>query len=117
MFCPNCGTEYLAGVLRCADCDVALVGERPPEPQVEWADYVTVMTTRDHSELAMAKSLLEAARIPFFACHEEAETLLATGPVELQVTAEDAAAATELLHELIERGESDKSHSEEPQTE
>ncbi len=103
MFCPNCRTEYQAGVLRCADCEVALVAERPPEPEVEWADYLTVMTTRDHSELAVAKSLLEASGIPFFACHEEVENLLATGPVELQVRAEDAETATELLRELIER--------------
>ncbi len=117
MFCPNCGTEYLTGILDCADCDVALVAERPPEPQVEWADFLTIMTTRDHSELAVAKSLLEAAGIPFFACHEEAENLLATGPVELQVMPDDAATATELLRELIERGEPAKSHSPKRQTE
>jgi len=103
MFCPNCGSEYQPGVQRCADCDVALVAEPPSEPQVEWVDYLTVMTTRDHSELAVAKSLLEGAGIPFFACHEEAQNLLATGPVELQVPPDRAADAAELLRELIER--------------
>lgn len=28
-WCPTCGAEYLAGVERCADCDVPLVDERP----------------------------------------------------------------------------------------
>lgn len=108
MFCPECGTEYQPGILRCADCDVALTSEAPPEPQVEWADYQTVMTTRDHSELAVAKSLLESAGIPFFACHEGTENLLATGPVELQVPPDSAADAAELLRELIERAAPDQ---------
>jgi hypothetical protein len=58
------------------------------------------MTTRDHSQLAVAKSLLEGEGIPFFARNEEVENLIATGPVELQVRPEHAAAARELLREL-----------------
>jgi hypothetical protein len=30
-FCPRCRSEYRPGVRRCADCDAALVEQRPPE--------------------------------------------------------------------------------------
>ena len=31
-WCPNCGAEYRKGFETCTDCGVALVDERPPEP-------------------------------------------------------------------------------------
>ena len=96
MFCPECGKEFSKEVSTCPECQAKLVAEPPSE----WVDFVTVMTTRDHSELAVAKSLLESASIPFFARNEEVENLIAAGPVELQVRPEDEEAAKELLREL-----------------
>lgn len=32
MFCPKCRTEYRKGFTTCADCDIPLVAELPPEP-------------------------------------------------------------------------------------
>jgi hypothetical protein len=58
------------------------------------------MTTRDHSELALAKSILEAAEIQYFARNEEVENLIAAGPVELQVHPDDEEEARALLGEL-----------------
>jgi DNA-directed RNA polymerase subunit RPC12/RpoP len=100
MFCPECGTEFREGVSKCPDCGRRLVAKRPPEAEPEWVDFVTVMTTRDHSELAVAKSVLESAGIPFFARNEEVENLIAAGPVELQVPPEHEEAAKELLQDL-----------------
>lgn len=105
MFCPQCGAEYQDGIDDCADCGVKLSTEPSPRSAPEWVEFVTVLTTRDHSELAVAKSLLEGEGIPFFAKNEEMENLLAAGPVEIQVPPEHASAATDLLKRLNEPGE------------
>jgi len=36
-FCPNCKTEYVAGVARCSDCNLPLV-DHLPEEQIEYQD-------------------------------------------------------------------------------
>ena len=63
MFCPECGAEFKEGVTVCADCDVELTPEPPPEVKVE--KYVTVMETSDVSAVPVIKSVLRAAGIPF----------------------------------------------------
>jgi len=103
VFCPQCGTEYRAGISQCRECGVGLVPARPAGDAPEWVDFVTVLVTRDHAELALAKSLLEGARIAFFARNEGVENLIAAGPVEVQVRPEDEAEARELLRDLNER--------------
>jgi hypothetical protein len=105
LFCPQCGAEYREGISQCRDCDVALVPVLPAREVPEWVDFVTVLVTRNHSELALAKSLLEGSRIPFFARNEEVENLIAVGPVEVQVRREHEADARELLRELNESAE------------
>jgi hypothetical protein len=85
-----------------------LAANPPGDDDPEWVDFVTVLTTRDHSELAVAKSLLEGEGIPFFARNEEVENLIAAGPVELQVAPEDERAARDLLEELNRPEESDE---------
>jgi hypothetical protein len=104
MFCPQCRAEYREGIQQCRECEVALVPELPADDP-EWVDFVTVLITRDHSELALAKSLLEGARIPFFARNEEVESLFAAGPIEVQVRPEHEAEARDLLRELNDRAE------------
>lgn len=97
MNCPSCGAELREDAVSCPACREPLAAE--------WVDFVTVMTTRDHSELMLAKSLLEAAGIEFFARNEEVENLIASGPVELQVSREDEEEAKDLLRDLEEREE------------
>lgn len=109
MFCPQCGAEYQEGIGKCADCGVKLVATPPVASEPEWVDFVTVLTTRDHAELAVAKSLLEGEGIPFFARNEEVENLIATGPVEVQVAPEHERAAREILENLNEPEEAEPS--------
>ncbi len=65
MFCPQCGAEFREGFDRCADCDVALVGEPPPEPSHEAPDYETVFVTSEMAAIPVVKSLLDSAEIPY----------------------------------------------------
>ncbi len=108
MFCPQCGAEYREGVTTCADCAVALV-ERAPEKvdEPEWQDLVTVLRTSDEAELAVVRSLLEAEGIRCLLRGEGVQEVvgfgrvggenLALGLVDVQVPAEQADAARELL--------------------
>ncbi len=112
MFCPQCTTEYPAGVTRCPECDVDLVAEPPTvaRDEAEWVDLVTVLETADPSLLLVAKSLLEAESITAFAEGEGvqeglgagriAEADIPMGPGRLRVRREDEDAARELLVNL-----------------
>jgi len=73
---------------------------------------VTVLESSDPALLAVAKSLLEEADIPYYAKGEGVQDLfgagrlgtgfsLVAGPVELQVSPDDAAEARALLIDLI----------------
>jgi hypothetical protein len=69
MYCPQCRTEYREGFTECADCQVPLLPGTPPDPEVPFdptLDPVEVLDTNDQIQLAMAKGLLEDAKIPFF---------------------------------------------------
>lgn len=63
MFCPECGAEFREGIEKCADCDVPLTHEPPPEPEVP--EYVTILETSDLSVIPVLKTTLEGAGIPF----------------------------------------------------
>jgi hypothetical protein len=106
MFCPQCGSEYLDGISDCTDCGVKLAIHPPAEVETEWIHFVTVLTTRDHAELALAKSVLDGEGIPFFAKNDEVESLMAAGPVEVQVPPEHEQAAKDLLAALNQPQES-----------
>lgn len=71
------------------------------EPGSPGAGPVTVLTTRDPVVLAVAKSLLDAADIPYFAKGEDVQNLTPFVLwVELQVGADDVAEARMLLADL-----------------
>ena len=105
VICPQCEAEYGEETVQCPECRVGLVPALPAGDVPEWVEFVTVLVTRDHSELALAKSLLEGAGIVFFAKNEGVENLIAAGPVEVQVRPKDEAEARELLRDLNERTE------------
>ena len=129
MFCPKCHAEYIPGFTRCADCDLPLVDELPQCPKrareplppgppraagspCDHLDIVTVLASGDPGLMAIAKSLLQSAQIPFLVQGEGVQDLfgvgrigsgfsLVTGPARLQVGADDAADARRLLADLI----------------
>lgn len=86
MICPECNAEYVLGVSRCADCDVALIasppGEhaKPLEPAPVWVRFGQNATP---DELGVITSALDAAAIPYQIQGEHAGTLLSLRTVIL----------------------------------
>ncbi len=109
MICPECNAEFLPGVRRCPDCGVDLIDAQPAADHE--VDLVTVFTGGDQAQIAVAKSLLESADIPFMTLNEGVQDLfalgrlpfgdnVATGPVEIRVGREDAADALAILKDM-----------------
>jgi hypothetical protein len=129
LYCPICHAEYVAGFTRCSDCDVPLVEElpsrpkraprpkphdsaRPDLPPRDDLELVTVLASGDPGLMAVAKSLLRSADIPFLVQGEGLQDLfgvgrigsgfnVVTGPARLQVGADDADDAREVLAGLV----------------
>jgi hypothetical protein len=114
MFCPECGEEYRPGFDLCADRDVPLVDELPePREEAHDVELVTVLATSDAALIAVAKSLLDAAEIPFAVRGEGVQDLFGAGrfpgninvpvgPVEFQVGAQDKEDALVILENLAD---------------
>ena len=134
MFCPQCGAEYRPGFVQCSDCLVPLVDRPREDPESEDApredlppappastpppdalrrhlELVTVFKSGDPGLIALVKSILRSAEIPFTTKGEGIQDLtglgrlgsgynLAFGPVELQVNSADADDAKALLEDL-----------------
>jgi len=114
MFCPACGAEFRSGFTECADCHVQLVETSPtPRPQPGKADLqiVTVFAAGDPAIIAVARSILESAGIPFTTTGESLQDLfgwgrlpgvtnIVSGPVQFKVAEEDAEEALSLLQDL-----------------
>lgn len=66
MFCPQCRTEYVAGVTTCADCGVPLVDTLPAEPDHSGEGFALVLSTYNAGDLAVIDSILEGTGIPYF---------------------------------------------------
>jgi Putative prokaryotic signal transducing protein len=83
VICPKCNAEYRPGVLRCADCDIALIpgpteGEIPrAESPAAIPEWVRLQGSRGPAELPEVTSALDAAGIPFTLEGAHAGALLA----------------------------------------
>ena len=81
MYCPECRAEFREGVTTCPDCDVALIAELPPVPELTDEDLVAVLDTGDVSVLPVVKSVLRAAEIPFVVQGDESMGVLPVGKI------------------------------------
>ncbi|NKB68393.1 MAG: hypothetical protein GKR89_15125 [Candidatus Latescibacteria bacterium] len=111
MFCPQCGAAYYEGFSRCDECRAPLQAEPPPHAQR--ITFVPVLRSGNAVELAIAKSLLEQAEIPYYAQGEALQNLFGlgcmgsgfnplVGPVTLQVDTVHLQQARDLLIRFIE---------------
>lgn len=105
MFCPKCSAKYGKGIVRCSDCDVALMSEFRPG-----GNYVRVFVTTDPEEVNRLEELLEANGIEVIDAPAEGSwspwgRLLEgknpnyDGPEGLFVLDEDADLARQILEE------------------
>lgn len=114
-YCAKCGGEFVEGVAVCPDCGVPLT-ERPPReradggPSPEAVQWESVLETGDPALLAVAKSVLQNAGIPFVVIGEGLQNLEGGGglgigynqlfgPATLRVPPDRAATARDLLAE------------------
>lgn len=133
MYCPQCGAEYRPGFVQCSDCLVPLADRPPAHPAPEDSppalpssppvttpspevlrrrlELVTVFKTGDPGLIALVKSILQSADIPFTTKGEGIQDLAGLGrlgsgynfifgPVEIQVSRADASVARALLEDL-----------------
>ncbi|MFC1591355.1 hypothetical protein ACFL43_02405 [Thermodesulfobacteriota bacterium] len=101
MFCPQCRAEYRQGFSSCADCNVALVHELPPEPETQYVDLAPVLSTHEQGDIALVKSILQGEGIPFVAQGDYFSTLRAPIEVRFLVPRAKLEQAREALRELL----------------
>ena len=98
MFCPRCRIDYTEGITECTECGEPLVDELPPEPEGEYVDWETVLTTMDQNAVMVATSLLGDAGIPVFVKGEDLQAIMGSvAKKEVQVMPENVAQARLLL--------------------
>ena len=98
MFCPKCKAEYREGFTVCADCNIPLVKEKPPEePKPEYVDLEEILSTSNMGEIVVIKSILNGENIPYLAQGEYFAAVRAPIPVRILVPKEFCEKARELL--------------------
>lgn len=117
MICPKCGAEYQSGFTQCSDCLIPLVEntdvaarEDPVASSGGPVKTVAVFRSGDPGRIALAKSILQSAGVPFVALNEAVQQWvgaglvggynIVAGPVELCVPEADAVDARQMIADL-----------------
>ena len=101
MFCPDCKSEFIEGILKCPVCDVKLIDELPPEPEPEFVDYKEVLATYNPADIAFLKSILDSEGISYFFKGEHFMYVRPLAdPVRLMVRTDQFEKAVDLLKDV-----------------
>jgi len=101
MFCPQCRTEYVEGILVCADCGAQLVQEIEPKPAPEYFEFEEILCPFTASDIAMIKSLLQEEGIDHYVEGEISHPITNPYP-RIMVRKDRAQEARELLKDFID---------------
>ena len=66
MFCPECKSEFIEGIINCPECNVGLMDKLPEVPAPVFVDYKEVLATYNPADIAFLKSILECEGIQYF---------------------------------------------------
>ena len=101
MFCPKCKSEYREGFTVCADCNIALIEELPPEKEPVFIEYEEVLGTYNPADIMIIKSILDAENITYYFNAEHFMYVRPMAePARLMVAKEDVETAKEILKDL-----------------
>jgi len=101
MFCPNCGAEYVEGIIECADCRVPLEVTPPAEKEIEQPEFEKILTIFNVGDIAVIKSVLDSAKIEYIFDGENFNLVdPMIQPARLFVKSSQAGMARELLKEM-----------------
>jgi hypothetical protein len=102
MYCPQCRAEHNDDLTECSQCHIPLLPGTPGPNEL-----VVVLETTDRIQFAMAKGLLDDARIPLFVQGQIATLYQSVDPflrklLRLQVPFDREAEARDLLGQLLQ---------------
>ena len=108
MFCPVCKSEYRDGFSMCADCNVPLVAELPPEKEESETHHndkgvLEIGRYSNPAKVSFINSLFEAEQIDFYFLGDHAVLdglLFGGGHSRLFVAKDDESRAVELLRNI-----------------
>ncbi len=118
MFCPECRTEYVEGVQRCADCDVPLIPDLQPLPEEEFKNFVKLYSPADAIDLVMVRSFLDGAGIDYFVRNDNFGSLYTGIQIglfncqEIMVNEDELKKAEDLLSDYLKNSHEDADEDE-----
>jgi hypothetical protein len=104
MWCPQCKSEYVDGIMRCPECGADLVEELPEEHDepLEPIQWEELLFTHNQGDIAIIKSLLdEAGIIYYFQGDIVSVTRAWVDPARLYIKKEDIPKAKILLEDFL----------------
>ena len=109
-FCPECRYEYVSGIVKCPDCNVALVNELPEEGgDPSEKEYIELHPLPGQIYAEMVKEALDNAGIPCILIPDVISTgllvkgtAIAGNQVRIRVFKKHAAKAEKILNTMMD---------------